>query len=273
LQIIEGKDLAEEDGRGILLGQGLARNLGARVDETVVLMATSASGGTNAVECRVRGLFATASKAFDDVALRAPLVTTRSLLKTSGSHAWIVFLDRTESTAPVLNELREELAAEPVELVPWNDLADMFNKTVALFGRQIGVMKIIVAMIIVLSITNTMTMSVIERTGEIGTSMALGLRRRGLVRMFLLEGLLLGLIGGGFGLALGGTAAWLISLIGIPMPPPPGMERGYTAQITVSATLAWDAFVLAMGTSLAASVYPAWKASRMAIVDALRHNR
>ncbi|HMX23895.1 MAG TPA: hypothetical protein PKA11_13120 [Accumulibacter sp.] len=57
------------------------------------------------------------------------------------------------------------------------------------------------------------------------------------------------------------------------MPPPPGMARGYTAEILVNARLLFDAFMLAAGTTLLASLYPAWKASRMVIVDALRFNR
>jgi putative ABC transport system permease protein len=152
-------------------------------------------------------------------------------------------------------------------------MADMYNKTVTLFARQVEVLKLIVAVIIVLSISNAMAMSVVERTGEIGTAMALGVGRHGILRMFVLEGLILGLIGGLLGLTLGTALAWLISAVGIPMPPPPGMARGYTAQIAVSAALAGEALLLAVVTALVASVYPAWKASRLPIVDALRHNR
>ena len=57
------------------------------------------------------------------------------------------------------------------------------------------------------------------------------------------------------------------------MPPPPGMARGYTAEILVNASLLLNAALLAAGTTLLASLYPAWKASRMIIVDALRFNR
>jgi putative ABC transport system permease protein len=64
-----------------------------------------------------------------------------------------------------------------------------------------------------------------------------------------------------------------ISYIGIPMPPPPGMERGYVGEILVTPRIVFDALLLAFTTTLAASVYPAWKASRMNIVDALRRGR
>jgi putative ABC transport system permease protein len=57
------------------------------------------------------------------------------------------------------------------------------------------------------------------------------------------------------------------------MPPPPGMARGYTAQIVLTWGMALQSLALAVGTTLAASILPAWKASRMEIVNALRHNR
>ena len=57
------------------------------------------------------------------------------------------------------------------------------------------------------------------------------------------------------------------------MPPPPGMARGFTGQINISAGLVFKALSLAVFTTLLASILPAWQASRMIIVDALRHQR
>ena len=157
--------------------------------------------------------------------------------------------------------------------MPWYDLADFYAKTVALFKKQVGVMKMIITVIVVLGISNTLMMGVLERTAEIGTSMALGYRRNRILRLFLGEGLVLGFAGGVIGLLLGFALASVISAVGIPMPPPPGMARGFTAEILVTGPLALDALALAFGTTLLASLYPAWKASRMDIVDALRHGR
>jgi putative ABC transport system permease protein len=273
LQITQGQNLSASDPRGIILGAGLAANLGAAVGDPVVLMANTAAGGVNAIEGRVRGTFTSVSKAYDDAALRVPIVAANELLKVAGSHTWVVLLDRTDRTPTALEAVRAEFAGQPLQFVPWHALADMYNKTAVLFTRQVNVVKFIVAAIIVLSISNTMMMVVLERTGEIGTAMALGLRRRRIMRQFLVEGALLGILGGATGLALGMLLAALISHVGIPMPPPPGMARGYTAQIAVSGVLVSESLLLAVATALAASVYPAWKASRMAIVDSLRHNR
>lgn len=273
VQISAGQNLSAEHPSGIIVGEGLARNLGVKVGDKVILLATTASRGTNAVEVTVRGLFSTVTKSYDDAAIRVPMETARRLLRTEGSHVWAVLLYDTAETDTMLAELRARLKNDDLEIVPWYALADFYNKTVDLFSKQIHGVRIIIAVIILLSITNTMTMNVMERIGEIGTSLALGVKRMGIMRLFLAEGILIGSAGGLLGLALGLLLSGVISSIGIPMPPPPGMARGYTGEILVTPDIALQSLALAISTTLAASIYPAWRASRMNIVDALRHNR
>jgi putative ABC transport system permease protein len=273
LLISAGNNLSADDPRAIIMGEGLARNLGVGVGDRVVLLANTASGGTNAVEVTVRGLFSTITKSYDDAALRVPLVTARELLRAKGSHVWIVLLNETSHTDTMLAKLRGKLPQDQFEVVPWYQLADFYNKTATLFTRQVQGVRLIIALIILLSISNTMMTSVMERIGEIGTAMALGVKRIGVMRLFLSEGILLGCFGGVLGLLVGLVLVTAISAIGIPMPPPPGMARGYTAQILLTWGMALQALALAVGTTLLASILPAWKASRMEIVNALRHNR
>lgn len=273
LKILSGQQLSETEAKSVILGQGLATSLGAKLGDKVVLVVNTQKGGVNAVELIVRGTFTTATKAYDDVALRLPLRTAQQLLRVQGAHRWVLLLERTELTDDVLPLVQQQLQDKPFEIVPWVQLADFYNKTVTLFTRQVTVMKLIIAAIIVLSISNTMMMSVMERTGEVGTAMALGNNRRNILTLFLSEGFILGLGGAIMGLIMGFGLAAVISYVGIPMPPPPGATEGFTAKIRVTTGLAAQALVLAVLTTLAASVYPAWKASRMMIVDALRHNR
>jgi putative ABC transport system permease protein len=273
LRIPKGANLSADDPNGIILGLGLAANLGIDVGDTVVLMANTATGSVNAVECRVRGFFATMSKAYDDVALRVPLTIAHRLLKVDGAHTWALLLTETEQAGPTLRTLRQRFANESLVFTEWIELADFHVKAVSLLAKQAGVMRVIIAVIIVLSIFNTMMMSVMERTGEIGTAMALGLTRRGILRMIVVEGAMLGIVGGLLGLALGTLLAWVISRIGIPMPPPPGQSWGFLGEVMVTGRLAADAFLLAVGSTLVASIIPARTASGMVIVDALRFNR
>jgi len=227
----------------------------------------------NAVEMTVGGLFTTVTKSYDDSALRLPIRTAQQLLRTQGAHSWIVLLNETEQTNAALEKLRTVLPPDQFEIVPWYQLADFYNKTTVLFTKQVQAIKLIIAIIILLGISNTMTMNVMERTGEIGTAMALGVKKFDILCQFLCEGALIGGIGSALGVFIGWLLAVIISAIGIPMPPPPGIARGYIGEILIRPEMVLEALVLAIFVTLIASVYPAWKASRMQIVDALRHNR
>ena len=273
VMIVTGRDLEKSDQKAVLLGEGLAKSLGVKADDVVVLLATAANGSPSAVEVKVAGTFATDTKEYDDSALRLPIQVARKLMKVSGATSWVVLLDQTERTAESARILAKALPSGEFEVVPWTALADFYNKTVVLFSKQISVVKFIIGLIIVLTISNTQMMSVLERTTEIGTSLAIGQRRQAVLRMFVSECLLLGLAGGAFGVALGVVLAYVISAIGIPMPPPPGMSSGYDGQILVAPGLALDALTMALLATFVASVVPAWKASRMNIVDALRYNQ
>jgi putative ABC transport system permease protein len=273
INIISGHDLTDRKERAVLLGEGLAKSIGAMAGDTVVLLATASNGSATAVEVVVAGVFSTYSKEFDDNALRLPLDIARKLMRVDGATSWVVLLDDTDKTKSAVSFLSASLPSEQFEVVPWSKLADFYNKTAVLFSKQVEVVKLIIGLIVILTISNTQTMSVLERTTEIGTSLAIGLRNSVIMQIFLLEGVLIGVAGGVFGVALGYLLAALISAVGIPMPPPPGMAHGYTGEILVSLPLALDAIVLALTTTLLASLMPAWRASRMNIVDALRCNQ
>ena len=268
-----GEPLDARDPSGIVIGEGLAANLGVKPGDKVVLLVAPQSGSVNGVDAHIRGTFFSVTKAYDDSALRVPLPLAERLLRVKGAQRWLILLRNTADTSSVLESLRAALGGQGIRLTPWWELADFYNKTVTLFSRQLDVIKAVIAIIVVLSISNTMMMNVLERTREIGTSMALGTPRRKLLIQYVVEGLFLGLLGGLAGLLLGVALAALVTAIGIPMPPPPGMRHGFTGGILLEPMLLLQALALAVAATLAASVYPAHKASRMAIVDALRHNR
>jgi len=273
IHIRSGNNLSSPNEKAVLLGEGLSKNLNVVPGDTIVLLVTAANGTPNAIELKVSGIFYTSSKEFDDNALRIPIELARKLMRVQSATSWVLLLNETKDTRQAVQKLRSMLPATTFEVTPWSDLADFYNKTVVLFGKQINLMKSIIALIIILTISNTQTMSVLERTTEIGTVMAIGSRRSEVLRMFIIEGILIGILGGFIGIFLGCGFAEILSFIGIPMPPPPGMDVGFTAKINVTFELAMDALALAFITTLIASIMPAWKASRMNVVDALRCNQ
>lgn len=274
MTIVAGRALSTEPGRReVLLGRGLAQNLGAGVGQTVVLLSSTGNGGVNGVEAVVAGIFATSTKAYDDVYLRAPLELAQQLLRVEGTSRWIVLLEDTAATDRAMASLRARLPSLEFAVTPWYQLADFYQKTAALFSRQLGFLNLIIAVIVVLTISNCMTIGVVERTGEIGTALAIGATQQVIRRRFVVEGLVLGVVGAGIGLCCGLLAARAISSIGIPMPPPPGADQGYLGEIRVTTGLAVQAVAVGVASALAGSVLPAIRASRMVIIDAIRQGK
>lgn len=270
---VAGDKLSSTDESGALLGKGLAIALGVKPGDTVVLIVSTSAGGVNASEVVVRGTFTAQVKAIDDTALRVPMRLARKLTRMDGTHMWAIALRSTPMTDGFVADAARTLAGSGLDYRPWYALADFYNKTRELFQSQMNFVVLIIGAIVVLVISNLMIMNVLERTGEIGTMLALGTPRREVLQGFLIEGLILGLSASALGVILGIGLATLISSVGIPMPPPPGRTEGYSGEILLTASGVALAFVVGVVAATIASVYPAWTASKLQIVDALRHNR
>lgn len=270
LQLVAGRRLAADEREGVLLGQGLAARLGLGAGETIMLLVTTAEGQLNAREAPVIGVVASSTEAVDDVLLLAPISLGHALMRSSGSHQLLVFLPPESSVARSMEALEPIAEGQALELRDWLSLAEFYRRAEALFRQQLTVVIVIVAAILLLSIGNTMMMTVMERTREIGTVMALGTRPGRVLRGFLLEGALLGLAGVLLGIILAYLCAAIMASLQLQMPPPPGFTIGYTASILIEPeTLARVAF-LTWAATVMASYYPALRASRLCIVDALR---
>ncbi len=273
LVVGDGEALNDERPDEVLVGEGLAASLGASTGDKLILLVTTPGGGINAAELTVAGVFYTATKAYDDRALRLPLATVQRLLRSEKVSRLIAVLPETEASSEAVDSLRSILADKPVVVKHWSELADFYTKTVALFSSQLDIVRGVIVAIVLLSVANTMARNVMERTSEIGTMRALGRRRRDVARLFVAEGFVIGLVGATLGIALGWLLAALVSGIGIPMPPPPGMARGFVGGIAFDAGIAATAFVIALLTATVAALLPALRASRLVIVDALRTGR
>ncbi len=89
ITVVAGQAMSSDDPKGILLGQGLAANLGVQPGDLIVLVVNTAGGRINAVEGSVRGLFATITKAYDDSALRLPGNCCASTGRILMRYCWI----------------------------------------------------------------------------------------------------------------------------------------------------------------------------------------
>ena len=272
LTLIDGESLFEDDEDEVLMGMGLAASLHARPGDVLTLLASTSDGAINAVDVVVAGIFESFSNEYDERAMRMNLQHARFLLDNEGVTNMVVLLDETARTEAVAKQLTTlfQQAELQVEIKTWSELAPFYHAVVRLYDGLFGFLQLIVMVIVFLGIANTMTMSVMERTPEIGTIRAMGTRKKGVVALILLEGTLLGALGGVIGILLGVVAARLVTAGQFMMPPPPGSSIGFPIIIRIVPSVLAVSFLLAAGAALLSSIYPALKAARLKIVDALR---
>lgn len=272
LHVTQGRMLTDADQTGILIGSGVAQSLDLKPGDPVTLLLNTADGALNTLEFDVVGVFQSFSKDFDARAVRVPLTAAQKLLGREGANAIVLSLHRTPDTDFAAGLLKGKLSERGYDVKTWVEMSDFYVKTVELYKHQFGVLQFIVLIMVLLSVVNMVNMSVFERIGEFGTLMALGNTRGYVFRLVLVENVILGLAGALIGLLLGTALALMISSVGIPMPPPPNSNVGYTASIQLVPAGLLLAFVTGVGATIGAAVVPAYRVSRTMIVDALRFN-
>ena len=271
LRYIEGRPLSDADQYGVVMGHGVARSLGLSIGDRVNLVISLAQGAVNTLDFEVVGVFQSFSRDFDARAVRIPLAAARELMDNDAAHLIVMTLEKTEDTDAIRKELMPKLDSAGFELLTWRELSDFYDKTLQLYDRQFGILRLIILLMVLLSVANSVNMTLFERTREFGTSLALGDRPKHVFQLIMGESVVLGLFGAISGILVGCLAARAISLVGIPMPPPPNANIGYTAYIRLVPLDVLTAGMIGFVATCLAAVLPARRASRLKIVDALRH--
>jgi|SRR5687768_1211935 len=268
-RLVEGTLLPDSEPDAVLLGKGLAESMSAKTGDYITLMTPTVTGSLNAMDVRVAGIFQTGVKELDERAVKMPIAGAQSLLQTTKVEKLLVFLRDTETTSAMRADI--ERRKWPIEMKSWSELASFYHQVVLLYNGIFGFLGLIVFGVVIFSVANTIVMSIFERTREIGTLMAIGITRGRVWRMFFLEGLMTGVLGGLLGLAIGALLAVAINNGNVMLPPPPGYTVGYRLQILLQTPVLMTAFLISVVTATLSSILPALKASRLKIVDALGH--
>jgi putative ABC transport system permease protein len=272
IRIVAGRQLADDDAYGTLIGQGVAKALNLSPGDRVTLLLSTAEGALNNLDLEVVGVFQSFSQEFDDRAVRIPLGAAQEVLGSTRANTLVVSLKSTDDTDAIAERIAELVHGRHLEVKNWRELNDFYEKTVELYRRQFGFLQFVVLIMVVLSVANSVNMSVFERVGEFGTMMSLGDRSNKVFRLIVAENMLLGLIGATLGLLAGAGFAVFLSAIGIPMPPPPNANVGYTARIQLVPSAFATAFAVGFAATIVAALWPALRVSRTPIVTALRSN-
>lgn len=270
-----GTYLDDKEKTGVVIGSELAAMLDLKVGSDAVILSNTYSGMANALDAKIAGIYNTGNTATNDKMLLMTFRHSQDLMDYSGAERLVILLKdgrNGKNLMSVMGRLQKGLtdAGFSADMKTWNELSVFYKQVKNLFDMIFLFIFIIVLVIVVMSVVNTMSMSVMERTREIGTLRALGLKRVGVKTLFATEGALLGILGS----ALGGIIFFTVYGIITAMHPtyvPPGSSN----PVPLRVDLVWPVLVrtvLSLSVlALIAAYVPARRSARMAIVDALGH--
>ncbi len=268
--MVAGAFLTPDDRGGIVIGKRLADDLGIAVDQRVSLSVVNADGQPEEGIFTIRGLFSTGFPAYDQGAVFMPLAKAQAFTRTEGrASAILVLLHQQEDT----DKVAAVLQTPGHTLLTWRDLNAVLLEAVNTGQAMYAIMYGIVLLVVAVVIANTLLMAVFERVQEIGILAALGMKRRQVVMMFVLEASIIGLVGIAIGNVLGGAGVAYLSNVGVDIgdmgAAVENMALGTTMYAKFDPAAMLVLSILTLGFTLLASLYPAWFAGRLEPVDAL----
>jgi len=252
----------------------------AKSGETQIeLLAPTPRGAPNVAQLKVVKAEQQGVKELDDIFIALHLEQAQRLVYGSGTPkvtAIIVQLNHTADTAKAQARINQLLALfykdKPLTILTFDQINPFYGQTISMFDVIFGFISVLIGAIVLFMLGNTMSMTVAERTVEIGTLRAIGLRRNGIRNLFVCEGLLLGMIGVAIAMVLAISISLIINHSGLSWIPPSLMTR---VPLTVR-VLGEYRMMLASGIGLMlvatlSAWWPARHAAGLNIVDALRH--
>lgn len=260
---------------------GLAkREVGAGASSAVPqiqLLAATAGGAPNVVSLSVSGAEPQGLKELDDNYIAMHLALAQQLVYGRGEHKVTAIVLQLRRSADVqaararLVSLFQEYHLD-LDVRDFGELTPFYGQVVRLMSGIFLFIALVMGVIVLFAVVNTMTMTVMERTNEIGTIRAMGVRRRGIRRQFILEGALIGAVGATAGAILAIVIASLVNGAGLTWVPPASANPSplyiYVLGRPGLAIGAWLGLVL---IATLAALIPANRAARLPVVDALRH--
>jgi putative ABC transport system permease protein len=275
--MVKGEYLREGMARPILIGDRLAVNLKAGLDDKVVLLVQAADGSMGADLFRVVGIFRSGSPELDGGMAFVLRQDAQSLfsLQNRVTEA-VVLLDSSRAVPAAQEALQSKLAGKNVEVLTWYQVEPFLLQFIQLDDAFFYIIVVFFFVVISIGILNTIMMSVFERVREFGVMMALGTKPRQIIKLVVEEAFLLALVGAVIGSAIGVAASVYFASEGMNLSAWAEGAAALGMTSTVVYTKLTAANVVLSNLSVLAVVmlvglYPAMHASRLRPVEAIRH--
>ncbi len=262
------KPLGPGSEEAILVGQTLVESLEAKQGSSLVMQASGAHGGVNALDVSVQGFLRTTHPSESKRATTVTLAFAQKLLRMPGAIThYVVGVDNVDKLDQVAGRLRTALGPD-FQVTTWRDLDTTNAGRAKIIAGLMTVVTVILFLLVMTGVVNTMLMSVYERIREIGTMLAVGVRRRQIRLLFVCEAAFMALASALAGSILGALVVRLIGRGGFTHAF--GPNEAVTYYPAVGGRFLLTVIVLAVLGALLAALYPAWKGSRLRPVEALR---
>lgn len=269
---IVGQKLSDDKKYGVEIAQDLGKYLNLIPGKDGVVMATTMSGQMNALDMQINGSYDTGNDFSNDKFIRFNFYFAQSLLDTQSAERIVILLNDSKETERMRTVFLKKLKAAGIdcEIRTWKELSMSFSKMTGFLDTMFMFLFTIVLVIVVMTTINTMSMAIVERTREIGTLRALGLKRRGIALLFALEGSFLGFFGSIMGFILH-TCVWVIIKIYPPHYTPPAFSMPVPLMVDMVPLMLFVLFMSIVLLSSFSAIIPAMRAARKNIVDTLGH--
>jgi putative ABC transport system permease protein len=265
---------AEASGGAASLQEGAQRS-----PTELELLAATASGAPNVARLKVVKAEAQGVKEYDDVYVAMHLKQAQRLLfgaRPPQVTAILLQLHHTDqipaAQARLEYLLKTTLRDRPLSVSDFRALNPYYGQTLGLFNAIFGFIAILIGGIVLFTVGNTMNAAVVERTVEIGTLRAIGLRRAGIRSLFVSEGMLLGTFGAVAGVSVALILAVVINHSGLTWTPPGRVTPvGLHLRVWGEARLLSSTALVMIMVAILSAWWPARRAARLQVVEALRH--
>lgn len=271
-QPIKGDPITAENSYGVEMAEGLAGYLNFTPGSDGVVMGATLEGQMNALDIRVAGTYNTGVSDTNDKFIKVPFSFAQSFIDTHKADSLVLLLDHWQHTDAVRQQLINSLsgAGIEVEIKTWKELSTFYKSVRNMFDMIFLFIFIIVFIIVIMSTTNTMGMAVVERTREIGTLRALGLKKRGVSLLFAAEGMLMGFAGSLFGFFLH-TIVWGLLFFFQPSYIPPGNSTPVPLIVDFLPGNITRLILFMTFLALFSAIVPARRAAKQNVVLSLTH--
>ena len=267
--IYRGKGLRGSGPTAAVLSPELAANLGVKIGQRATVLTSDRDGVMNALDFDVVGEYGQPGLPLPDKKLGfVPLPFAQELLRMEGRATEIAIGIHHYDDAETLKPVLQAALGSEYEVSTWHDIASYVDDAITMQNFILNLIAGVFLFVALLGITNTMLMSVLERTREIGTMMSVGVRRRQILTLFLLEASVLGLLGGISGALVGGSFVAYYGHKGMVLHIPGSLLPLYVFP-TLKLSYILSILAIAAGGAAIAALWPSVRASRMRPVEAL----